>query len=353
MSLAHSALRRLPPEAAHREALRLARVAAQIPGVLGLLERRYALRDPRLATRAFGLAFATPLGLAAGYDKDAVATDAIFALGFGHVEVGTVTRRPQPGNEGERLFRVPEARALINRLGFPNEGVDAMARRLSARSHPGILGVNVGKNKDVPLEEAPAEYAALYRRVAPFCDYVTVNVSSPNTEGLRSLQNARMLEGLLSAVVAARAAVPEKRPILVKIAPDLDEAELDAVAEAALSSGVDGVVATNTTLSREGLPAYAKGYTGGLSGAPLERRSLEVLRGLSRRIQGKIALVGVGGISTADHVVARLRAGASLVQLYTALIYEGPALARHIHEGLLEACRVHGVTRVADLVGVG
>lgn len=353
MSLSIAALTRLPPELAHKTALG---VASRLPSpVLAALARANVVSDPCLEVRAFGLTFPTPLGLAAGYDKDGVATRALFAFGFGHVEVGTVTRRPQPGNEGERLFRVREERGLVNRLGFPNAGVDAMVHRLTldrARSGPspkGILGVNIGKNKDVALEDAPAEYAALYRAVAPVADYVTINVSSPNTEGLRSLQSAHNMRALLAAVGDARSKSSSKPPILLKISPDLEPGDLDALIGEVLAADVAGIVATNTTLSRDGVPAYARELTGGLSGRPLAARSFAVLRDVLARVEGKIPVVSVGGIGSAADALARLRAGATLVQLYTALVYEGPKLARDIGLGLREACLQEGVKSVSEL----
>jgi len=351
VSLSVAALTRLPPELAHKAALS---VASRLPTpVLSALARANVVRDPRLEITAFGLRFPTPLGLAAGYDKDGVATRASFAFGFGHVELGTVTRRPQPGNTGERLFRVREARALVNRLGFPNLGVEAVVARLRADRErggiSGVVGVNVGKNKDVPLEDAPAEYAALYRDVAPVADYVTINVSSPNTEGLRSLQSAANMGRLLAAVSEARAASSDKPPILLKISPDLLPEDLDALLTEACAHDVAGIVATNTTLARDGVPASAKGLEGGLSGPPLAARSLAVLREVVARVGGKMPVVSVGGVASPEDVIARLRAGAALVQLYTALVYEGPRLVKRIGEGLVAECEREGLSGVGAL----
>lgn len=352
MSLAVSLLTRFPPEVAHATALS---VASRLPkSVLAGLAKRYCVDDPRLAVEAFGLRFPTPVGLAAGYDKDAVATRASFAYGFGHVEVGTVTRRAQPGNDRPRLFRVREREALVNRLGFPNRGVDFVCAKLRADQErhgapKGVLGVNIGKNKDVPLERAPEDYAALYREVSAVADYVTVNVSSPNTEGLRSLQSADNLRALLRAVSEARTSCGKKPPVLVKISPDLDAEALEALVSTALDEGVAGIVATNTTLSREGLPEYARTLVGGLSGAPLRARSLEVLRQVVAVTKGRVPVVSAGGVASPADVVERLSSGATLVQLYTALVYRGPALVREISQGL----RVHldrtGARSVDDL----
>jgi len=356
VSLSIAALTRLPPELAHKTALG---VASRLPSfALGALARANVVKDPCLEVEAFGLTFPTPLGLAAGYDKDGVATGALFAFGFGHVEVGTVTRRPQPGNDGERLFRVREEKGLVNRLGFPNSGVNAMVRRLEAdrakrppECSAGIVGVNVGKNKDVALEDAPAEYAALYSAVAHVADYVTINVSSPNTEGLRSLQSAQNVRALLAAVGEARAKSSAKPPVLLKISPDLTEADLDALVDEVLVADVAGIVATNTTLSRDGVPGYAKALQGGLSGRPLAARARTVLRDVARRVEGKVPIVSVGGIDSADEALARIRAGATLVQLYTALVYEGPSLARDIGRGLRDVCKREGLKSVSELRG--
>jgi len=339
VSLSVALLARLPPEVAHAVALE---TAARLPeAALRLIARRQTVRDPRLEVRAFGLTFPSPIGLAAGYDKDALAVPALFAFGFGHVEVGTVTRAPQRGNDGPRLTRVRSAGALVNRLGFPSAGVDVVVRRLRrlrARSPlPGVLGVNIGKNRDVPLERAPDEYAALTLAVADVADYVAVNVSSPNTEGLRSLQTGAALRALLGAVVSARDSSRTRPPVLVKLSPDLTEGDLAALVDEALAAGVDGLIATNTTLSRDGLPASARGLEGGLSGAPLAKRSLEVLRVLARRVDGRVPIVSVGGVSTPEDAVERLRSGATLVQLYTALVYRGPVLVRDLSLGILDA----------------
>jgi dihydroorotate dehydrogenase len=352
VSLSIAALTRLPPELAHKTALG---VASRLPSfALGALARANVVKDPCLEVEVFGLVFPTPLGLAAGYDKDGVATRALFAFGFGHVEVGTVTRRPQPGNDGERLFRVREEKGLVNRLGFPNAGVEALVRRLEidrTKRPSGIVGVNVGKNKDVALEDAPAEYAALYAAVAHVADYVTINVSSPNTEGLRSLQSAQNVRVLLAAVGEARARSSAKPPVLLKISPDLTEADLDALVDEVLAADVAGIVATNTTLSREGVPAYAKDLQGGLSGRPLIARARSVLRDVARRVDGKVPIVSVGGIDSAEEALARIRAGATLVQLYTALVYEGPSLARDIAQGLRDVCKREGLKNVLELRG--
>jgi dihydroorotate dehydrogenase len=293
-----------------------------------------------LRVRALGLEFPGPLGLAAGFDKDARGTRGLAALGFGFVEVGTVTARAQPGNPRPRMFRLTADRALVNRMGFNNAGAAAAAARLGrARGGP-VVGVNIGKTRAVPDADAAADYAASARAVAAVADYVVVNVSSPNTPGLRDLQAADRLRPVLVAVRAALdAAVSGRRvPLLVKIAPDLADADVDAVADLALELGLDGIIATNTTVSRDGLasPAaeVAAAGAGGLSGPPLRARSLAVLRRLHARAGDRLVLIAVGGIETPDDAWERLRAGATLVQAYTAFVYGGPLWPRRMHAGL-------------------
>jgi dihydroorotate dehydrogenase len=337
-------LRRLPAEAAHRAGFWLIRAAASVPGLAWALRRALAPRDPALRVRALGLDFPGPLGLAAGFDKDAEGVTGLAALGFGFVEVGTVTARPQPGNPKPRMFRFPAERALVNRMGFNNQGAAALAARLRAlRARPGyrpIVGVNIGKTKVVPDAGAIADYVASARLVADVADYVVVNVSSPNTPGLRDLQSADKLRPLLAAVRSALdQASPRRRvPLLVKIAPDLADADVDAVADLALDLGLDGIIATNTTISRDGLhdsAAVADAGPGGLSGAPLKARALEVLRRLDARAGDRLVLIAAGGIETADDARDRLAAGATLLQAYTAFIYEGPGWPRRVQKGLV------------------
>jgi len=341
-------LRHLPPEAAHTAGFWLIRAAAVVPGLAWLLRRFLAPRDPVLRVRALGLSFPGPLGLAAGFDKDGHGVAGLAALGFGFIEVGTVTARPQPGNPKPRMFRFPAERALVNRMGFNNAGAAALAARLralgpaapgSAEAARPIIGVNIGKTKAVPEESAVADYATSARLVADVADYAVVNVSSPNTPGLRDLQAVGKLRPLLVAVRAALdEASPRRRvPLLVKIAPDLADADIEAVADLALSVGLDGIIATNTTISRAGLhdsAAVADAGTGGMSGAPLKARALEVLRLLHGRTGDRLVLIAAGGIETADDAWARLEAGATLLQAYTAFIYEGPLWPRRVHRGL-------------------
>jgi dihydroorotate dehydrogenase len=339
-------LRRLPAETVHRLSFRALRALAAVPGALPLIRRVSGPRDPALRVRALGLDFPGPVGLAAGFDKDAEAYEALGAFGFGFVEIGTVTARAQPGNPRPRLFRLVRDRAIVNRMGFNNEGARAAAARLRGPRRI-IVGVNIGKTKVVPEHEAVADYVESAERLAALADYLVVNVSSPNTPGLRDLQAVEHLRPLLTAVrAAAGRATPRHVPLLVKIAPDLDDADVDAVADLALDLGLDGIIATNTTISRDGLTsanAEAAG-AGGLSGAPLKHRSLEVLRRLRERTGDRLVLISVGGIETADEAWERLQAGATLVQAYTGLIYGGPSWPRRINRGLSARLRREGGT---------
>jgi dihydroorotate dehydrogenase len=344
----YAVLRRVPPEAAHRAAFWLIRVAAEVPGLAWALRRALGPRDPVLRVRALGLDFPGPLGLAAGFDKDGEGIIGLAALGFSFIEVGTVTALPQPGNPRPRMFRFTDERALVNRMGFNNRGAAALSARLRAlRARPGfkpVIGVNIGKTKIVPEEAAVADYVTSARLVADVADYVVVNVSSPNTPGLRDLQAADKLRPILSGVRAALdEASPRRRvPLLVKIAPDLSDPDVDAVADLALDLGLDGIIATNTTISRDGLldsAAVADAGPGGLSGAPLKRRSLEVLSRLHDRCGKRLTLIAAGGITTPADAEARLAAGATLLQAYTAFIYEGPLWPGNVQRGLAARLR--------------
>lgn len=344
----------LPAEAAHRLIVALLRLAQLLPGVLWLL-RKLSSPPPEARVQALGLDFPSPVGLAAGFDKDAEVFESLGALGFGFVEVGTVTGEGQPGNPKPRLFRLRPDRALINRMGFNNEGAEAVARRLAQRGRRRtVLGINIGKTKVVDAAAAQDDYAKSARLLGPFADYMVINVSSPNTPGLRDLQAVESLRPLAVAVRAALdAAVPARRvPLLVKIAPDLEDTDVLAVADMALELGLDGIIATNTTIRRDGLATPAAEVSalgaGGLSGAPLKERSLAVLRLLAGRIAGRITLISAGGIESADDTWERLRAGATLVQVYSALVYEGPSLPRRITRGLTERARAEGFPTVAD-----
>jgi len=330
--LARPLLFALPAETAHSVVL----AAADACGP-ALLRRLHGSHVPARPVQAFGLEFPNPVGLAAGLDKSADHVDALGALGFGFIEVGTVTLRPQPGNPRPRLFRIPARQALVNRMGFNNKGVDHAVERLAARRFGGIVGVNIGKNRDTPVAQAVEDYLACLDRVHAVADYVTVNVSSPNTPGLRALQSGPALDGLLGPLAELRArrdAESGRRvPLLVKIAPDLDEDELRAIADAVREHGIDGVIATNTTAARAAVAGLPHGdEEGGLSGTPLLQASTDRLRHLAAELGTSIPVIGVGGIVDADGARAKQRAGARLIQLYTGLIYRGPALIREAVE---------------------
>ncbi|MBP6631555.1 MAG: quinone-dependent dihydroorotate dehydrogenase [Kofleriaceae bacterium] len=334
-------LRHLPAEGTHRVAFAALRMLRATPGLGALLAWWGRLRDPDLGIDALGLRFPGPLGLAAGFDKDGRGVDALLALGFAFVEVGTVTGQAQPGNPRPRMFRLPRDHALLNRLGFNNQGAAAAAARLARRRHRGgVVGVNIGKTKRVDEAEAIADYVTSTTQVAPVADYLVVNVSSPNTPGLRDLQSIDKLRPLLQAVrTAADRACPDRRvPLLVKIAPDLADADVDAVAALALELGLDGLVATNTTISRAGLTTPAAEVerlgAGGISGRPVAERSRQVLRRLRAAVGPDLVIISVGGIEHADDVAARLTDGATLCQAYTGFVYGGPGWARAIHRGL-------------------
>jgi dihydroorotate dehydrogenase len=341
-------LRRMDPEEAHNLALSALG--------WGLAGRDRTPDDPRLRVEAMGLHFRNPIGLAAGFDKDARALRPLARLGFGFVEAGTVTPRPQEGNLKPRLFRLAQDRAVINRMGFNNQGLDAYVRRLArldrARRMPGVpVGANVGINKNGARPEQ--DYPELIAAVAPHCDYVVINVSSPNTPGLRDLQGEARLRAILEAVARE---VPNRPKLLVKVAPDLPETGLQAVVDTALETGVDGLIVSNTTISRPaGLLSPAARELGGLSGPPLrplaQQAMLTVARHLRATAPGRLALIGVGGISTGEDILARIRAGAQLIQLYTAFAYEGPALIRRLKRELLAALDRQGFASVADATG--
>ncbi len=320
------------------------------------LARRLRPRvPPELRVRCLGLDLDGPIGLAAGFDKGEVLAPGVFALGFSHVEVGTITPRPQPGNDRPRLFRLPEHRALINRMGFNNAGAEACAARLAAlpaSARLGAIGVNVGKNTATPNEEAEADYLACIERLHPWADYLVVNISSPNTPGLRQLQERAALERLLRACTARLRQLAPGKPLLVKLAPDLEDAALDEAVDVAVAAGAAGIIATNTTISRAGVSGHPRaGEAGGLSGAPLERRSTEVVRRCHARAAGRLVVIGCGGVMSAEDAYAKLRAGASLVQIYTGLIYEGPAFVRRLHAGLARLLARDGFRSVAEAVG--
>jgi dihydroorotate dehydrogenase len=349
-------LYRFDAERVHHAVFSGLALAQAVPGATRLVRALLSPRDPRLVTHALGMTLPSPVGLAAGFDKDARGFELLGALGFGFVEVGTVTGQPQPGNPRPRLFRLPRDRALINRMGFNSGGAAAAAARLAGRRST-LVGVNIGKTKVVPLDRAVEDHVYSAGLLAPHADYLVVNVSSPNTPGLRDLQAVSALAPLLAAVRAEADRVSPLRrvPLLVKLAPDLADADLDAVADLALERGLDGIIATNTTIARAGLRSPARAADacgpGGLSGAPLRARALAVLARLRARVGDRLTLVGVGGIETAADAWARIRAGATLVQVYTGFIYEGPLLARRLAAGLVALADRDGFTCVQDAVG--
>jgi dihydroorotate dehydrogenase len=349
-------LRHLPAEWVHHVGFGLLRGLTAIPGVRALLAAWTRPRDPALRVRALGLDLPGPLGLAAGFDKEAKGANALLALGFAFVEVGTVTAQAQPGNPKPRMFRLTRDRALLNRLGFNNEGAEVAARRL-AGGRTGTVGVNIGKTKVVPEDEAVPDYVASAERLAPLADYMVVNVSSPNTPGLRNLQTVDKLRPLLAAVRAAcdRASPARRVPLLVKIAPDLADDDVDAVADLALELRLDGIIATNTTISRAGLVTPATEVTalgaGGISGRPVKARALAVLKRLRARVGNRLVLIAVGGIEDADDAWDRIRAGATLVQAYTGFIYGGPGWPRAVHRGLARKVRAAGLSSIQDAIG--
>jgi dihydroorotate dehydrogenase len=336
-------LYRLDPEQAHGAALRALRSGiAPLPG---------CVTSDRLRSTVAGLDLPNPLGIAAGFDKNAEALKPLQRSGFGFIEVGAATPRAQPGNSKPRLFRLTEDQAAINRFGFNNEGMQAIGARLARRPHDMVLGLNLGANKD--SEDRAADFAKVLAHCGPYLDFATVNVSSPNTEKLRDLQGKEALSALLAGVMQTRAELERPIPVFLKIAPDLDEQGIEDVAEVALTSGVAGVIATNTTLSREGLRSKHAGEAGGLSGQPLFEKSTRVLAQLSKLTDAKLPIIGVGGVGNAEQAYAKIRAGASAVQLYTALVYGGLTLGADILAGLEKLLERDGFDSVAQAVGTG
>lgn len=335
----------LPPEQAHRAAVKSLKLGAV---------STCSVVDARLNTQLANLSLPNPIGLAAGFDKNAEVYSAALKTGFGFAEVGTVTPKPQSGNPTPRVFRLVEQQAIINRLGFNNEGMEAAAWNLRTRKHGGIVGGNIGKNKDTP--DAASDYAATMRTLYALVDYITVNISSPNTPGLRNLQGADSLQALVRAVHEVRtdlvkAGLPRK-PIFVKIAPDNDEAALKDIADVALTLKIDGLVVGNTTIGREGVERNIHANEqGGLSGKPLFQKSTQILKHMYQLTEGRIPLIGVGGISSAEDAYAKIKAGATAVQLYTALIYQGFGLVNDINRGLVKLLARDGLSSIQDAVG--
>ncbi len=336
-------LRRMDPERAHGLALRALR--------LGLGPAPGPLTSPRLATALAGLSLPNPVGLAAGFDKNAEALTPLSRAGFGFLEVGAITPRPQPGNPRPRLFRLPEDGAVINRFGFNNAGMEAAYQALSARPAGAVIGLNLGANKD--SADRAEDFVRVLAHCGPHLDFATVNVSSPNTENLRDLQGAEALAALLAGVMEARDWLARSIPVFLKIAPDLSDAALSEIADVARQGGVAGIIATNTTLARDGLTGAHRAEAGGLSGAPVFQRSTQVLAKLSSLTAGRMPLIGVGGIGSAEDAYAKIRAGATAVQLYTALAYQGLSLVPRILQGLEARLEADGFANVADAVGTG
>jgi len=348
----YGVLRRLlfliPPERVHTLVFAVLRGVAAVAPIRRGLRTRLGPTDPVLASTLFGVRFPGPLGLAAGFDKDGMGLDIWGAMGFGYAEIGTVTAHAQPGNPSPRLFRLAADRALLNRMGFNNHGAGALAIRL-ARHRPEVpIGVNIGKTKTTPAADAVEDYRASTRLVGPLSSYLVVNVSSPNTPGLRDLQAVESLRPILSAVLAETSA-----PVLVKIAPDISDSDLDDIADLAVELGLAGIVATNTTVSRAGLitTGVEELGAGGISGPPVARRAAEVLRRLYSRVGDRLVLISVGGIETADDAWERITAGASLLQGYTGFIYGGGLWAKHIHDGVVHRLHDGGFASLSDAVG--
>lgn len=339
--IALAALHKIDPERAHSLSLLALR--------LGLAPEPGPYATPRLVTSLAGLSLPNPVGLAAGYDKNAEALPALMASGFGWLEVGAATPIAQPGNPKPRLFRLTKDSAAINRFGFNNQGMEAIAERLATKPNGVPVGLNLGANKT--SDDRAGDFARVLARCGPHVDFATVNVSSPNTEKLRDLQGAAALAGLLDGVMDVREELPIQIPVFLKIAPDLTQEELAQIAEVAVASGLSGIIATNTTLSRDGLQCSHRAESGGLSGAPLFEKSTRVLAQLSQLTGGSLPLIGVGGIATAEQAYAKIRAGASAVQLYTAMVYHGISLASEIASGLDDLLERDGFATVADAVG--
>jgi len=356
--LLRSLLFRLNAETSHRLAFALLGLIYHVPGASRLVRYFYARRTPVLPVTVMGLHFPNPVGLAAGLDKNAQHMEPLADFGFGWLELGTVTPRPQPGNPRPRLFRIPARHALINRMGFNNVGSEAFLNNLARHGKPCLIGINIGKNKDTPLAQAAEDYLKGLRAAYPSADYVAVNISSPNTAGLRDLQNEENLDELLRALKAEQALLTKTHgryvPIALKIAPDVDAAQLAAIAELVLNHQFDAVIATNTSVTRPGLENFPIAReTGGLSGRPLKDASTKVIRQLHARLQGKVPIIGVGGIENADDAWEKLTAGADLVQIYTAFIYEGPGIVQEIVRGLEERVRMAGCRDLPEAVAKG
>ena len=351
-SLVRPLLFSLDPEQAHDLTMRKMQLASRYPLLLGAIERLFGNRVPELSIKCMGIDFKNPVGLAAGLDKDACALPAFSALGFGGVELGTVTPKPQPGNDKPRMFRLPEDQALINRMGFNSAGVDEFLSNLSRSERTAVAGVNIGKNATTPIENAHFDYVSALQRVYSKADYITVNISSPNTKSLRDLQNADFLDTLLLKIKQAHGKCEKvhKRyvPVALKVAPDLESDEIETIAELVLSHQFDGLIATNTTTARPAeLKSKYASESGGLSGSPLKQNSTECIRQFYRLLKGRVQIIGVGGIANADDAWDKLIAGADFLQIYTLFIYHGPALIADIVTGLRDRIKAEGFDDLA------
>lgn len=347
---------RQDPEKIHERILRLLMLAQNLKIPLPILQKAFNFEDSRLKVKAFGLNFKNPVGLAAGFDKDAKVSCALSCLGFGHLELGTVTFLPQEGNPKPRIFRLVEDKAIINRMGFPGRGVEEFIRNLENRPKNCVIGINIGKSKNTPLEKAEEDYCSLLQDTYSLADFIVINVSSPNTVGLRQLQAKSFLKNLIKQVKKtgdslAKAQKVKPKPILLKIAPDLTWQELDDVLEVVDGEGIDGIVATNTTVGRNNLKSKSRKEMGGLSGKPLSVKSTEIIRYIYKHTGGKIPIIGVGGIFSAENAWEKIKAGASLVQIYTSLIYEGPFLVKKINQGLTQRLKETGARSIMEVIG--
>lgn len=345
----------LDAETSHNVTLAFLRIANKIPGFGVLCRALYRPRSDALAVNIMGLQLPNPVGLAAGLDKNAECTTAFFNIGFGAVEIGTVTPKPQAGNEYPRIFRLPRQRALINRMGFPSIGVDSFLRNLRKSNKAGVIGINIGKNKNTPNDSAIDDYLTAFRAVYASADYIAINISSPNTPNLRDLQSSNFLDGLLKALKHEQIMLGKTRsvyvPIALKISPDLEESAVIAIADLAVKYNLDAIIATNTTVDRDGVDKELLATEiGGLSGRPLKEKSTQIVRILYNHLKGKIPIIGVGGIENADDAWARLVAGADFLQIYTSLIYEGPAIVRKICAGLEKRVMASGCNTLAEAI---
>ncbi|WP_312853920.1 quinone-dependent dihydroorotate dehydrogenase [Thermoactinomyces mirandus] len=344
------------PETAHDRTVQALKWMQSSPWLRQSIAKKMVIKDARLASKLWGLSFPNPIGLAAGFDKDADVFPALAALGFGFIEVGTLTPRPQSGNPQPRLFRLPGDEAVINRMGFNNHGIASARQAFEQLDRPAIpIGINLGKNKDTPNEKAAEDYILGLTELYPFGDYFVINVSSPNTKGLRDLQHAEALESLLTRILHQRDQSAQnhqqKKPLLLKIAPDLEPDAVQKIVSTAIAAGIDGIIATNTTLSREGLTSKQRHETGGLSGKPVRERSTQIIRHIYSITRGQIPLIGVGGVFTGRDVIDKLKAGANLVQVYTGMIYRGPAIVRKINQELLEWMEKEKISHFQEWIG--